>query len=80
MIKYSTHTQKIPPVHPGEHPLIAFLPSMAASMAAKEEKTLPRRHEPRGSNPMNGICGMVNLLLEIEFLPDQREHLETIQS
>ena len=29
---------------------------------------------------MNGIFGMVNLLLEMELLPDQREHLETIQS
>ncbi len=96
MIKYPTHTQKIPSVRPGEHPLIAFVRSMAASMAAKQEdlerlnnevleaaKEKERflanmSHEVR--TPMNGIFGMVNLLLEMELLPDQREHLETIQS
>lgn len=67
-------------MRPGEVPLIAFVPSMAASMAAKEEKALPRQHKPRGPNPMNGICRMVNLLLKMELLPDQRENLETIQS
>ncbi len=96
MIKYPSHTQRIPSVRPGEHPLIAFVRSMAASMATKQEE-LERlnvevseaakekerflanmSHEVR--TPMNGIFGMVNLLLEMELVPDQREYLETIQS
>ncbi|MEM9282193.1 MAG: ATP-binding protein [Verrucomicrobiota bacterium] len=96
MIKYPSHTQKIPSVRPGEHPLIAFVRSMAASMASKQEE-LERlneevleagrekerflanmSHEVR--TPMNGIFGMVNLLLESGVVGEQREYLETIQS
>tara|TARA_R110002096_G_scaffold85802_9_gene197870 strand:- start:1619 stop:3094 length:1476 start_codon:yes stop_codon:yes gene_type:complete len=96
MIKYPTHTQRIPSIRPGEHPLIAFVRSMAASMSSKQEE-LERlnvevheatqekerflanmSHEVR--TPMNGIFGMVNLLLEMDLAGDQREYLETIQS
>lgn len=96
MIQYPSHTQRIPALRPGEHPLIAFVRSMAASMAAKQEQ-LERlnqevldaakekerffanmSHEVR--TPMNGIFGMVNLLLEMDLDPIQREHLETIHS
>src|SRR5690606_34781760 len=38
MIQYPSHTQRIPALRPGEHPLIAFVRSMAASMAAKQEQ------------------------------------------
>lgn len=96
MIQYPSHTQRIPSLRPGEHPLIAFVRSMAASMAAKQEQLeklnqevieaanekerffANMSHEVR--TPMNGIFGMVNLLLEMDLDPIQREHLETIQS
>lgn len=96
MVKYPSHTQRIPSLRPGEHPLIGFVRSMAASMSAKQDQ-LERlneevleaakekerffanmSHEVR--TPMNGIFGMVNLLLEMELDPVQREHLETIHS
>src|SRR5688572_1369997 len=38
MIRYPSHTQRIPALRPGEHPLIAFVRSMAASMSAKQEQ------------------------------------------
>ena len=94
MIQYPSHTQRIPALRPGEHPLIAFVRSMAASMAAKQEQLeklnqevieaakekerffANMSHEVR--TPMNGIFGMVNLLLEMDLDPVQREHLETI--
>ncbi len=96
MVEYPSHTQRIPALRPGEHPLIAFVRAMVASMAAKQEQleTLHREaleaakekerffanmsHEVR--TPMNGIFGMVNLLLEMDLDPVQREHLETIHS
>ncbi len=96
MEKYPSHTQKIPSLRPGEHPLIAFVRSMAASMAAKQrqleklnadvieaanekERFLANMsHEVR--TPMNGIFGMVNLLLEMDLDEEQREYLEAIQS
>lgn len=96
MIRYPSHAQKIPAVRSGEHPLIGFVRSMAASMAAKQEEleALNKRiadgaaekerflanmsHEVR--TPMNGIFGLVNLLLEMELEPVQREYIETIQS
>jgi signal transduction histidine kinase/ActR/RegA family two-component response regulator len=96
MIKYPSHTQRIPSIRPGEHPLIAFVRSMVASMAAKQEQLeklnqdvieaanekerflANMSHEVR--TPMNGIFGMVNLLLEMDLDPVHREHLETIQS
>jgi signal transduction histidine kinase/ActR/RegA family two-component response regulator len=96
MIQYPSHTQRIPALRPGEHPLIAFVRSMAASMAAKQEQLeklnqdvieaakekerffANMSHEVR--TPMNGIFGMVNLLLEMDLDPIQREHLETIHS
>ncbi len=95
-IQYPSHTQRIPLPQPGEHPLIAFVRSMAASMAAKQERLeklnqemieaakekerffANMSHEVR--TPMNGIFGMVNLLLEMDLDPVQREHLETIHS
>ena len=96
MIRYPSHTQRIPSLRPGEHPLIGFVRSMAASMAAKQEQLeklnqevleaanekerffASMSHEVR--TPMNGIFGMVNLLLEMDLDPIQREHLETIHS
>lgn len=96
MVQYPSHTQRIPALRPGEHPLIAFVRSMVASMAAKQEQLerLNREaleatkekerffasmsHEVR--TPMNGIFGMVSLLLEMDLDPIQREHLETIHS
>jgi len=96
LIQYPGHTQRIPALRSGEHPLVAFVRSMAASMAAKQEQ-LERRHETAPDagkekerflanmshevrTPMNGIFGMVNLLLEMDLDPIQREHLETIQN
>ncbi|MDF1826337.1 MAG: ATP-binding protein [Verrucomicrobiales bacterium] len=96
MIKYPSHTHRIPSVRPGEHALIAFVRQMAASMANKQEEleilnnevTEAARekerflanmsHEVR--TPMNGIFGMVNLLLEMELDPVQREYLDTIHA
>ena len=96
MIQYPTHTQRIPALRPGEHALIGFVRSMAASMASKQEELeklnqevieaanekerffANMSHEVR--TPMNGIFGMVNLLLELDLDPVQREHLETIHS
>ena len=94
MIQYPSHTQRIPALRPGELPIIAFVRSMAASMAAKQEQLeklnqdvidaanekerffANMSHEVR--TPMNGIFGMVNLLLERDIDPSLREHLETI--
>ena len=96
MEKYPSHTQKIPSLRSGEHPLIAFVRSMAASMAAKQEQLeklnadvveaanekerflANMSHEVR--TPMNGIFGMVNLLLEMDLDEETREYLEAIQS
>ncbi|MBP9225643.1 MAG: hypothetical protein KBF76_17355, partial [Verrucomicrobiales bacterium] len=96
MIQYPSHTQRIPSIRNGEHPLIAFVRSMVASMAAKQEQLeklnqdvieaanekerflANMSHEVR--TPMNGIFGMVNLLLEMDLDPVHREHLETIHS
>lgn len=96
MEQYPSHTQRIPSLRPGEHPLIGFVRSMAASMAAKQENLeklnaevieaanekerflANMSHEVR--TPMNGIFGMVNLLLEMDLSQEAREHLETIQS
>lgn len=95
-VKYPTHTQKIPAIRPGESPLISFVRSMAASMAAKQEELealneqvveaacekerflANMSHEVR--TPMNGIFGLVNLLLEMDLEPVQREYLETIHA
>lgn len=96
MIKYPGHTQRIPAMRPGEHMLIAFVRTMAASMAAKQEQLeqlnaevleaakekerflANMSHEVR--TPMNGIFGMVNLLLEMDLEPVQQEYLETVHS
>lgn len=96
MIQYPSHTQRIPSLRPGEHPLIAFVRSMAASMASKQEELeslneevievasekerflANMSHEVR--TPMNGIFGLVNLLLEMDLNPVQREYLETIHA
>ncbi len=96
MIQYPSHTQRIPALRPGELPIIAFVRSMVASMAAKQEQLeklnqevieaanekerffANMSHEVR--TPMNGIFGMVNLLLEMDIDPLLREHLETIHS
>lgn len=95
-ITYPSHTQRIPAVLGGEQPLIAFVRTMVASMAAKQEELerlneevleaaaekerflASMSHEVR--TPMNGIFGMVNLLLEMDIDDKQREYLETIQS
>lgn len=94
--RYASHTQRIPTMRPGEHPLIAFVRTMAASMASKQEQLEKLNqdviaaakekerffasvsHEVR--TPMNGIFGMVNLLLEMDLDPVHREHLEAIHS
>ena len=96
MIQYPGHTQRLPTVNRGEHPLIAFVRAMAGSMAEKQrqletlnaevieaakekERFLANMsHEVR--TPMNGIFGMVNLLLEMDLETPQREYLEAIQS
>lgn len=96
MVKYPSHTQRIPSVRPGEHALIAFVRQMASSMSNKQEELeilnnevteaakekerflANMSHEVR--TPMNGIFGMVNLLLEMELDPVQREYLDTIHA
>lgn len=96
MIKYPSHTQRIPSIRPGEHALIAFVRQMAASMASKQEEletlneevTEAAREKERFlanmshgvRTPMNGIFGMVNLLLEMDPDPVQREVLDTIHA
>lgn len=96
MVKYPSHSQRIPAVRSGENPLIAFVRAMVGSMAAKQEE-LERlneevleaarekerflanmSHEVR--TPMNGIFGMVNLLLEKDLDEESREYLETIHA
>ncbi len=94
--EYPLHTRSIPVPLPGEHPLIAFVRNMARSMSAKqkqleklhaeavatvraEEQFLANMsHEVR--TPMNAIFGMVNLLLEMDLTPTQRDYIETIHS
>ncbi|MEM1443742.1 MAG: ATP-binding protein, partial [Verrucomicrobiota bacterium] len=96
MIKYPSHTQRIPSVRPGEHALIAFVRQMAASMSNKQEEletlneevTEAAREKERFlanmshevRTPMNGIFGMVNLLREMDLDPVQREYLDTIHA
>ncbi len=96
MVKYPSHSQRIPAVRSGENPLIAFVRAIVGSMAAKQEE-LERlneevleaarekerflanmSHEVR--TPMNGIFGMVNLLLEKDLDEESREYLETIHA
>jgi len=48
--------------------------------AAKEKERFLANMSHEVRTPMNSVFGMVNLLLEMELLPDQREYLETIQS
>lgn len=96
MVEYPTHTQRVASIRPGENALIAFVRSMAASMATKQEQLeklnaevveaakekerflANMSHEVR--TPLNGIFGMVNLLLDKDLDPEQRDYLETIQS
>lgn len=96
MIRYPAHTQRIPSVRPGEHPMISFVRTMAASMAKKQDQLeklnaeiveateekerflANMSHEVR--TPMNGIFGMVNLLLEMDLDLEQREYMETIRA
>lgn len=94
MIQYPSHTQRIQALRQGEHPLIAFVRSMAAPMSAKQEQLeklnqgmieAANEKERFFANmshevrtPMNGIFGTVNLLLKMELDPVHREHLETI--
>ena len=96
MITYPCHTQRIPVVHPGENVLISFVRSLVASMASKQDEleklnqevleaaaekerfVASMSHEVR--TPMNGIFGMVNLLLEMDLEETQREYLETIHA
>lgn len=92
--EYPRHTKSIPVPLPGEHPLIAFVRSMARSMANKQ-KRLEKLHEEALATvkaeeqflanmshevrtPMNAIFGMVNLLLEMDLTPTQRDYIETI--
>lgn len=93
-IQYPSHTRRIPAIRDGEYPLIAFVRTMASSMAEKQ-KDLERlnaevkefakekerflanmSHEVR--TPLNGIFGIVNLLLEMDLDETQRDYLETI--
>jgi len=83
--EYPQHTRSIPIPRPGEDPLIAFVRSMAQSMANKE-KQLERLHEQaletvkaeqrflanmshEVRTPMNAIFGLVALLLEMDLSP-----------
>lgn len=92
--EYPQHTRSIPIPRPGEDPLIAFVRSMAQSMANKE-KQLERLHEQaletvkaeqrflanmshEVRTPMNAIFGLVALLLEMDLSPVQRDYIETI--
>lgn len=95
-IKYPSHTRKIPSVRNGEYPVIAFVRTMASSMSEKQEEleTLNAEvkkiaeekerflanmsHEVR--TPMNGIFGVLNLLLDTDLDRVQKDYLETIHS
>lgn len=95
-IKYPSHTRKIPSVRTGEYPVIAFVGTMASSMAEKQEEleTLNAEvkkiaeekerflanmsHEVR--TPMNGIFGVLNLLLDTDLDRGQKDYLETMHS
>lgn len=96
MITYPSHTQRIPSIRPGENAMIGFVRAMVASMAAKQEELerlneevleaasekerffANMSHEVR--TPMNGIFGMVNLLLEMDLDPVQREYMDMIHA
>ncbi len=96
MLNYPQHTQTIPLPRPGEATIVSFVRSMANSMSRKQERLeeLHRdaletvraekqflanmSHEVR--TPMNGIFGMVNLLLEMDLSDEQRDYIETIHS
>lgn len=95
-VKYPSHTRRIPSVRKGEYPVIAFVRAMASSMSEKQEEleTLNAKvakiadekerflanmsHEVR--TPMNGIFGVLNLLLDTDLDRTQRDYLETIHS
>jgi len=95
-VSYPSHTSKIPSVRPGEHPLIAFVRSMVASMAAKQEElerlnveVLEAAEEKERffanmshevRTPMNGIFGMVNLLRELPLDAQCREYIDAIHA
>ncbi len=95
-VKYPSHTKRIPSVRKGEYPVIAFVRTMASSMAEKQEEleTLNAEvkkiaeekerflanmsHEVR--TPMNGIFGVLNLLMDTDLDRIQKDYLETIHS
>jgi len=95
-VKYPMHSGRIPIPQGNEHPLIAFVRGMVSSMSRNEEKHRELHeqalaaakakelflanlsHEVR--TPLNGICGMVNLLFDTELSPTQNDYLATINS
>lgn len=96
VIKYPSHTKRIPAVRNGEYPVIAFVRTMASSMAEKQEeleklnaevKKIAEEKERFLANmshevrtPMNGIFGVLNLLLDTDLDSVQRDYLDTIHS
>ncbi len=92
IILCSSRAQKIPSLRPGGHPLISFVRSKSSKqedlealneevigVASEKERFLANMsHEVR--TPMNGIFGLVNLLLETNFDLVQRGYLETIHA
>ncbi len=95
-LKYPSHTRRIPSVRKGEYPVIAFVRTMVSSMAEKQDeletlnaevKKIAKEKERFLANmshevrtPMNGIFGVLNLLLDTDLDRVQKDYLDTIHN